>query len=128
MKDYKDEGYLDLSGIVIEVFQVHRRIGFSKPQIEISHCLIEGEGPGFHIDLYDENTGYEIGLYTIAEKDCQETNLQEIVMRLAREIMKKTGLDIKVIDEIQGTRMEYDEHDEKMWIARMAMQGIDNDY
>jgi hypothetical protein len=128
MEDHKDKDDLDFNDIVIEVVQVHRRIGFSKAQIAIYHCLIEGEGPGFNVDLYAEDTGTSIVLYTLAEKDCQNINLQEIAIRFANEIMDKTGLDIKVIDDIQGSRMEYDEHDEKMWIARMAMQGIDDDY
>ncbi|MFF2499575.1 hypothetical protein [Peribacillus sp. NPDC058075] len=37
-------------------------------------------------------------------------------------------MNVKVIKEIYGSLMEYDDHPEKiaekMWVARMAMQGI----
>ncbi|SDP07294.1 hypothetical protein SAMN04487897_13431 [Paenibacillus sp. yr247] len=113
---------------VIEVIQTQRRIGFSEAEINIYHCLTEENEPGFDFDLYDEQYGNSISLYELAEKDCQNIKLHDIAMRLANEITEKTGLNIKINDEIQGPPMEYDEHNEKMWIARMAMQGIDDDY
>lgn len=70
----------------------------------------------------------KVCLYSFVERDRQNINLQHIARRLANEIADKTGLNIKVINENQGHRMEYNEHDEKMWIASMAMQGIDDDY
>jgi hypothetical protein len=127
MNDNKKD--LDFNNAVLKAFRVNRRLGFSKPLIGIFHCLFEGEGPGFLIELYDEyNEEASVCLYSVDEKDCQNINLLEIAKGLTREIMKRTGLDIKVIDEIQGIRMEYDEHDEEMWIAKMALEGIDDDY
>lgn len=120
---------LNYHNAVLEAFRVNRRLGFSKPHIGIFHCLFEGDGPGFLIELYDEcNEEASVCLYSVAEKDCKHINLPEIAKGLAGKIMKKTGLEIKVIGEIQGNRMEYDEHDGKMWIAKMALKGIDDDY
>lgn len=129
MSDKKEKDEFDFSYPINEAFRINRRIGFSKPRIGIFHCLIEGDGPGFLIDLYDEdNSDTSVCLYSLVGRDSQNINLQYIARRLANEIADKTGLNIKVINEIQGHRMEYNENDEKMWIARMAMQGIDDDY
>ncbi len=111
---------------VLEVIQTKKRTGFSKAEINISHCLIEKE-PGYSFELYDEQYGKYLILQEFVEKDL-DIPLHEIAIRLANEIRDKTGLEIKVNHGIQGFREEYDEHEEKMWIARMAMLGIDDDY
>lgn len=131
MKEYKGTNHLISSDTVIKISQVQRRIGFSEGYIEIRHALVgKDDDFGFDFCFYEEDTNFGAILYSLAEKDCQNSNLQEVAKRLANEIIKKIGLKVKVIKEIQGSReeLEYDEFAEKMWIAKMAMQGIDDDY
>jgi hypothetical protein len=114
-----------------EVFRLHRRIGFRDAKIEIAHCLI-GSETGFEFTLYDDNYGNVIELFSLTTEGSQNIILYDIAKKFAFAIKEKTGLNVKVIKEIQGSPMEYDEKSEKiaekMWIARMAMQGIDDDY
>ncbi|MDN3015788.1 hypothetical protein PH210_06155 [Paenibacillus sp. BSR1-1] len=131
MDDSKGIFDLHFHNTVLQVYKPHRRIGFREAKIEISHCLLDKE-PGYDFTLYDEVYGYNVDLFSLKEKDSQKFNLHSIAIRLAEAIKEKTGLDIQVIKKIQGTPMEYDENAEafaeKMWIARMALEGIDDDY
>jgi hypothetical protein len=81
---------------ILEVFQLHKRIGFRDAKIEIAHCLI-GREPGFDFTLNDEDYGNVINLFSITTKNSQNINLHDITKKFAIEIKEKTGLNVKVI-------------------------------
>ncbi|KZE66872.1 hypothetical protein AWM68_20080 [Fictibacillus phosphorivorans] len=83
MVNSKHKNDHDFHNSVTEAYRMNRRIGFSKPQIGIFHCLIEGDGPGFLIQLYDEDSEASVCLYTVSEKDCKNINLSIIAKDLA---------------------------------------------
>jgi hypothetical protein len=104
----------------MQVFKLHSRNRFREAKIEIAHCLLDKE-QGYDFTLYDEDYGNIVPLYSLREKDSQNINLYVIASRYANAIKEKTGLDVRVVKEVQGSPMEYDEHSEKlaekMWIA-----------
>lgn len=82
MGDCKETNNNHLDNTVMEVFRLHRRIGFRNAKIEITHCLIDKDR-GFDFTLYDEKYGNLIHLYSITQKDSQRIILYDIALRYA---------------------------------------------
>jgi hypothetical protein len=107
--------YIDNEVDISYLDDCHIRVGDD----EKFHCT----GPRIHVRNAGEIENFRL---------LKEPRFDHIAKKYAIEIKEKTGLNVKVIKKIQGSPMEYDEESEKiaekMWIARMAMQGIDDDY